>query len=995
MKNKTALLVTFIAFSLLYSCSQKQEFKEGNVYHGFKLVEKRFIKEVNANCLYFIHEKSGARLVKIATDDENKLFDISFKTIPENDWGTPHIMEHSVLNGSKNFPVKSPFDVLMKGSLNTFLNAMTGADFTTYPVASMNVKDYFNLMHVYMDAVFNPSIYTDPKIMKQEGWHYELDSINGDITYKGVVYNEMKGAYSDPETVLNYESHKVLFPDNTYGVESGGYPQKIPQLTYDYFINFHKKFYHPSNSFVLLYGDADLNKELEFLDTSYFSHYEKSNQKVEIPLQKPFITKKSIEKHYSVPAGSETKDQTFLCYDFVAGMNTDSKLVMALDILTDALVNNQSGPLRLALQKAGIGKDVYAYLDDSKQNIVEIVVKNANVSDKEKFDKVVFNTLDEVVKKGLDKKILEGIINRMEFRLREGNTPQKGLMYLFSMKNSVLFGDDPFKGLEFEKPLAEIKQGVNNGLFESIIKEYLINNPHALLTVLQPEPGLENKVAQKTKDELAKYKASLSEEKLSDLVKETKELKDYQNQEDSPEAIATIPMLSLSDISKNVQWYQATEKSIDSIPVLHYNDFTNNIVYSYMFFDMHSLPQELIPYGNLLSELIGQLNTKNYTYGDLDNELNIETGGFHTYLNSYLENNSDDSLINKFVVYGKSTIDKADKLFELTSEIINNTKYDDIDRLKEVIIRHQSQVESNVKSYGLGYATSRLTSYYSNKGMFNELTSGLTYYDFLTDLTDHFDAKKEEIIKNLQKTAKLLFNKNNLIAGITCSDDNYVAYKNQFTNFVSSLPNENERLNEWDFNKEVKDEGLMSSSMVQYVIKGYDYKKLGYKWDGKMKVLNQILSSDYLQNKIRVLGGAYGGWASISPSGNIYFASYRDPNLSETIENYDATPEYLKSFNADSTDMTRYIIGTISSIDRPTTASQRGSKAFNNFFTKETKSELEAERNAILSTTPEDIKSYSDMVKDILAQNIICVYGNDQKIKSNKKLFKTIMQVAK
>jgi hypothetical protein len=744
---------------------------------------------------------------------------------------------------------------------------------------------------------------------------------------------------------------------------------------------------------VLLYGDADLDEELEFLDREYFSNYEKSDNNIEIPLQEPFAERKQAEESYSIAEGADTRDKTFLSYSFVTGLNTDRELVMALDILSDALVNHESAPLRLALQEAGIGKDVAARVSTDKQNVLQITVQNANPEDKERFEEVVFQTLNKVVEEGLDRETVEGIVNRMEFRLREGDSPQKGLMYLFSLKNSMFFGDDPYSGLEFEEPLAAIKEGIENKMLENIVQEQLIDNPHALLMVLKPEPGLENKVAEKTRQKLAEYKASLSQEELEQLVKETRELKEYQQKEDSPEAIATIPMLSLSDISREVQWYEASEKSINDVPVLHYEDFTNNIVYTSLFFDVRALPKELIPYGNLLAEVLGKMNTENYSYGELNNALNIHTGGFYTYVTTYLEDHSDQKLIPKFRITAKATLDKTEKLFELMDEILNYSKLNDKERLKEVLLRHQSQIESQVKNYGIGYAITRLNSYFSNEGMFNELTGGLTYYDFITDISENFDSKSDELIEKLEKTAGLLLNKQNLVAGITCSDENYFTFEQAFGNFISRLPDTATELSKWDFDFEPKNEGLTSSSMVQYVIKGYDYKKLGYEWDGKMQVLNQILSRDYLQNKIRVMGGAYGGWANISPNGNAFFASYRDPNLAETLENYDATEEFLTSFDADTTEMTRYIIGTISNIDGPTTPSMRGYMAMNNYFTNTTRAEMEAERNAILNTTAEDIRGFAKMISDVMAQNIICVYGNDQKIKENDDLFKEIRAV--
>ena len=992
MKN-IHLIIFAALLIILGACTSNEKYKVNNMYHGFKLKEKRFVKEVNAECYYFEHEKSGARLFKIAADDPNKLFNIAFKTTPHNDYGTPHIMEHSVLNGSKHFPVKSPFDVLMKGSLNTFLNAMTGADFTTYPVASMNDKDYFNLMHVYLDAVFYPMAMTDKRIFMQEGWHYELDNVKDNITYKGVVYNEMKGAYSSPERELNYRVYKKLFPDNTYGVASGGYPTAIPKLTYKEFVEFHDKYYHPSNSYIMLYGNGDLDKELEFIDKEYLSNFDRSDENITIPLQKPFEAMEEQECSYPVPEGSDTKGQTFLNISFVAGQSTNRTLCMAMDVLSDALVNHESGPIRLALQKAGIGQEVSASFNEAKQNVFEINVRNADPEDKDKFKEIVFNTLKKVSKEGIDKKILEGIINRMEFNLKEGDTPQKGLMYLFMNYQGWMFAQDPFLGLQFNGPLEKVKGSLKNSMMEDIIKKYLLSNPHTLITVLKPEQGLQTKINEKTDKELADYKASLNKKQLEELVKTTEELKEYQKEEDSPEALATIPMLKLRDISPEIEWYKVKESKDDNVQELFHNEFTNNIVYSRLYFDLRIVPQELIPYANLLTNLLSKLNTVNYTYGELDNELNINTGGFYSYLNTYPENYSDDKLIPMFGISAKATTEKTGKMMEITSEILNMSKFDDPERLKSLLTRHQARTEAMMKNNGMNVALTRLASYYTNAGMFDELTSGLTYYRFLTDITDNFDAKKDEIISNLKKTASLIFNSNNLIAGATCSDDNFRIYTKNLKKLTYELPAGSLKKVAWSFDLKKKNEGLMSTSKVQYVVQGYDFKKLGYKWNGKFKVLNQVLSTDYLQTQIRVLGGAYGGFCGFSPSGQSYFGSYRDPNLKETLDNYAKTPEFLHDFEADSTTMTRFIIGTIARMDSPLTASQKGGTAFARWFRKETPEQLKKERAEILSTTDADIRGMEKMVKDILDQDYICVYGNEDKIKENKELFKSILKV--
>ena len=993
MNFNHSILPLVSIFMLIFTSTIFAEFEKGKTYHGFKLLDKRFVREVNAECLYFEHTKSGAHLFKIAADDANKTFSIAFKTIPESDCGTPHIMEHSVLNGSKRFPVKSPFDVLAKGSLNTFLNAMTGNDITIYPVASMNDKDYFNLMQVYLDAVFAPLIYDDPRILNQEGWHHELTDKDSALVYKGVVYNEMKGAFSSPTRELDYQIYKNLFPENAYGYSSGGYPTAIPTLSYETFLDFHRRYYHPSNSYIFLYGDADLNKELAAINSEYLSDFKKSDAKIFLPPQKPFPAMKKVSAYYPVTEDASTENQTYLTFNFVIGQNIDRALVMALDVLSDVLVGQESAPIRLALQEAGIGREVNAYVDNLKQNVFQIVVQNANPADQEKFHDLVMKTLRETAEKGLDKQSVEGSLNRMEFRLREGDDAQKGLTYNMRMLPGWFFAANPFLSLEYEKPLSEVKTALDNDYLESIIRKEMLDNPHTLLLVLEPRPGFEKENNARIAEELQSYKASLSDETIESLVKQTQELIDYQKREDTPEAVATIPMLDLEDINPKAEWYPVQEKKISDMLVLHHKEFTNNVVYVRLYFDARVLPVEMLPYAALLAEVLGSMNTENYTYGDLDNALNIHTGGFSTSLNSYLKNRNDANLIPKFAVSSKAMNNKVEKLFELVTEIINHSHYADNDRLKAVLTRHQSRLDGQIKRNGYGYARTRLTSYFSNEGLFDERSGGVDYYWFITDLLENFDKKANEISNHLAKAAALLFTKDNLIAASTCANEDMPVFSKGFTNFAKTLPKEMVSYSDWTFELEKKNEGLLAASKVQYVLKGYDFKKLGYNWDGKMLVLNQILSRDWLTNQIRVIGGAYGGFSSFSPTGQVYFASYRDPNLKETLDNYDATPGFLHDFEADEKTMTRFIIGTVARIDRPLTPSQKGDMAFRYYFSETKPEELQRDRDAVLVTTPADIREMEKMVRDILAQQAICVYGNEDKIKSEKKLFKEIVKL--
>ncbi|MEI7980242.1 MAG: insulinase family protein, partial [Bacteroidota bacterium] len=759
-----------------------------NDYHGFRLIEKRFVKEVNADVLCFEHEKSGARLIKIACNDPNKTFGITFKTFPESDNGIPHIMEHSVLNGSKNFPVKSPFDVLSKGSLNTFLNAMTSKDMTMYPVASMNDKDFFNLMHIYLDAVFNPLLYTDPRIMKQEGWHYEIKGKDEPVQYTGVVYNEMKGAFSNPNRELWYQIFKSLFPDNAYGFESGGYPTAIPTLTHEAFVSFHKKYYHPENSYIYLYGNGDLNKELAFIDSAYLTNYTKQGQVATMEDQKPFAAMKEVTAQYPMTEGADTKNQTYLSYNFVAGHNTDQALTMALDILCEVLVNQESAPVRLALQQAGIGQDVSASNSGFKQNVITITAQNANPGDKQKFLSVVQEALKTAASKGLDKKEVEGVLNRMEFRLREGDDAQKGMTWLYQTLPGWFFANDPFLGLEYEKPLAEVKTSLTSDYLEKIIRTYFLNNPHSLLLSLEPKQGLDKERTTKTEAELKAFKSTLTATRVTELIKETNDLIEYQKREDTPQALATIPMLAIKDIDPKSSFYSVDQSTMAETQVLSHEEFTNGVVYVNLYFDLRVIPQELIPYASLLANLIGSLNTANYSFGDLNKALNINTGGFYTSLRSFQENLDDDKLIPKFMVTSKAMNTKLDKLFELSAEILDRTIYTDTARLKTVLSRHQSQLDANIKGNGYLVASRRLQSYLSKQGLFNELTGGVDYYFFVTSLMKSFDKDAGMISSNLKKVANLLFTKENLISSVTCAGKDKDEYAKRLALLTTQLP---------------------------------------------------------------------------------------------------------------------------------------------------------------------------------------------------------------
>lgn len=982
-----ALILLIVPLMMLSSCS-----KEIN-YPGYRLIEKRFVKEINADCYLFEHEKSGARILKIAADDPNKTFSIGFSTIPVSDGGTPHIMEHSVLNGSKKFPVKSPFDVLSKGSLNTYLNALTADDFTLYPVASLNEKDYFNLMNVYLDAVFYPRIYDDPRIFMQEGWHLELTDKDAPLEYKGVVYNEMKGAFSNPERELWYQIQKNLFPENAYRFSSGGYPSAIPSLTYEDFIDFHKKNYHPSNSYIMLYGDADLAKELEFIDSEYLKNFDRAEPpSVAVP-NPAFKEPKQVSGWYPVIEGAPVEKQTYLALNWVIGSGADPVTAMLLDVLGDVLVNHESAPVRKALQEAGIGSDIYATNQGMLQNVFSIVVQNADAAEKEKFREIILSTLEKVCEEKIDRETLKGSINRLEFRLREGNNSQKGLLYNFRCIYSWLYTNNPFAPLEYEKQLAVLKETINNTMLEDLIRKEMVGNQYSLLMDFQPKPGLDNELAEKTRKELAELKKGMSKADIDTLVSRTKALVAFQKTEDSPDAIATIPMLKISDINKNAEWFEASKKEVNGVPTLHFSSFTNGIVYLNFWFDLRVLPEEKLPYAALLTQLLGKVDAGGMSYEQLDKSININTGGFNVSLASYIPGR-DDAKISPYVkMQMKTTPEKLDTALDLMKKILAGSDFENTNRLLELLKRHQAQVESNVTQNGYGVAASRLESYYSCRGMFAEKTRGMDYYWFVTDLLREFNTDPAQVIRNLSEVYNALFAKSNLIAGATCTEKDFKDYSEKFSVLSAVLSDKPASRLEWKLVPKPMNEGILTASKVQYVLQGFNYGELGLKWDGKWNMLSQVISTDWLQTQVRVIGGAYGGFSSINKNGTMYFASYRDPNLTETLDNFKRTVDYLSKFEADSSMMTRYIIGTIANFDYPMTPAEKGEQAFRWYFEGATKAGIQAERDAILSTTAGDIKGMSSMVEKVLDQKTYCVYGNDAKLNANKALFKDLVKL--
>lgn len=960
----------------------------------YELVEKRELKEIGSIGYVMRHKKTGARVFVLENDDDNKVFNIAFRTPPSDSTGVPHILEHSVLCGSNKYPVKDPFVELVKGSLNTFLNAMTYPDKTMYPVASCNDKDFQNLMSVYLDAVFCPNIYKNEKIFLQEGWHYELESKEGNLIYNGVVYNEMKGAFSSPDSVLERYTQRVLFPHTSYANESGGDPICIPDLTYEAFLDFHRKYYHPSNSYIYLYGNMNMEEKLNFIDQEYLSHYDAIVVNSEIQEETAFDQMADEEVMYGITDEESKEEATYYSWNKVTGSTLDPKQYLAFQVLEYALLNAPGAPLRQALVQSGIGKDVYGgYECELRQTYFSVVAKDAKAGKKAEFVQCIEDTLKEVVEQGLNKKSLLAGINILEFKLREadyGRFP-KGLMYGIQCFDSWLYDEtDPMMHLAYDHTFASLREEVNTDYYEALIEKYLIKGTHGAILTLIPERGYTAKIDAQVAKRLETYKQSLTEAQLEELVQKTKELKQYQDEPSSSEELKCIPMLQVSDIERKIQPLHNEMCQIGDTKVLFHDIFSNGIGYLDLLFSADEVDTEDLPYLALLKSVLGYIDTEHYTYQELADEINIHTGGIMPGITCFTHQESLQEPFLRFGIRTKAMYGELGKAFELIHEIIQYSKLDDEKRLKEIVSEQRSRGQSYLMSYSHSIALMRAGSYYCETGYLGEVTAGISYYQFLEDLDERFEEKKTIVVEKLKKLSSLVFNKKGLFVSYTSDKEGYKVLEKELVPYLETLPEREICPVKRNYHLEKKNEGFQTSSQVQYVARCGEFKKKGYQFHGSMRILQVILNYDYLWTNLRVKGGAYGCMSALTRDGQGYFVSYRDPNLVETNQIYDKIPEYLRNIQIDERDMTKYIIGTISDMDTPMNPSAKGLRGLNAYMTGVTEEMLQKERDEVIDSTQEDIRNLAGPVQAVLDENAFCVIGNQEKIAANQDLFKEV-----
>lgn len=958
---------------------------------AYTLLEKKEIKELNSISYLLKHNKTGARVALLSNDDDNKVFYIGFRTPPKDSTGVAHIVEHTVLCGSDKFPVKDPFIELAKGSLNTFLNAMTYPDKTVYPVASCNDKDFQNLMDVYLDAVLHPNIYREEKIFRQEGWHYEMESAEDDLTINGVVYSEMKGAYSSPDDVLWREIMNSLYPHTAYSVESGGDPDVIPELTYEEFLAFHKRYYHPSNSYIYLYGDMDMAEKLQYIDEEYLSKYEALAVDSTLETEPPFTETMMIEKEYPIMESESEQDNTYLSYNISLGEQPDRKFCYGFSTLVDVLCMMPGAPVKQALLDAGIGTDLNcAYDTGVKQPYFSMIAKNANAEQRDEFIRVVEETLARLAGEGLDKKAIKANLNNSEFKYREadfGSYP-KGLMYGLQMLETWLYDDtQPFVNVELLDTYKELKEAVDTSYYEDLVREYLVDNPHKSVVVVKPVKGLTGRKEKKLAEDLAKRKAAMSGDEIERIVRETRELKEYQEEPSRREDLEKIPLLSREDIKREAAPYYNEEKKVENTVLLYHDVFTNGIGYLRFMFDLRQVPEELFPYVGILKTILGLVSTENYSYSELYSEINLQTGGIAPAVNTYTDAENLSKYTATLDLKIKVLYENLPQAFALAEEILTRSDYTDGKRLYELVAEARSCKQADMMSAGHTLAAGRALSYLSKPAMILEHINGIPFYQLLEDLEKNFEERRTELTENLQRVIRYIFRPENLLVDYTAQQEGLSGIEPLISHLKSRLYSDPVETEGYDPAPVRKNEGFMTSAQIQYVCRAGNYEKKGLAYNGALKVLRVLLGYDYLWTQVRVKGGAYGCMCSFGRSGESYFVSYRDPNLKNTIEVYEKAADYIAHFEADERTMAQYIIGAVSEMDMPMTPAMKGTYSLTGYMTHYPYEKVQQNREELLAANADTIRGLSEYIRAFMNADCLCVVGNEENIKENGELF--------
>jgi Zn-dependent M16 (insulinase) family peptidase len=955
---------------------------------AFTLVREETIPELNSVAKLYVHRRTGARLLSIINDDENKVFSINFRTTPKDSTGVPHILEHSVLNGSEKYPVKEPFVELVKGSLATFVNAFTFPDKTCYPVASQNVQDFYNLIDVYMDAVLHPLI--SEQTLMQEGWHYEINDPNEPLTYKGVVFNEMKGAYSSPDGVLETRVLQSLFPRHLYGVDSGGDPRHIPDLTYEQFRNFWETYYHPSNAFIYFYGNDDPEKRLTLME-GYLKPYKKKKVRSTVPLARPFKRPRRVEYPYDAGEDQDLEKKHYLVVNWKLPDTSDAVLNFSLRILGHILIGTPASPLRKALLDSGLGEDLAGIGMETEMRhlIFSTGLKGTRKRHAKRIEKLIFDTLEGLVQNGIDPDTVAAAMNTVEFRLRENNAGAYpvGIALMRRVLTTWIHDEDPFKLLAFEGPLLQIKQRLadNPRYFEGLIQTHLLDNMHRTILRLTPDPDLGRRLDEEEKERLAKIQESLTPQQIADLVETTKQLKARQETPDSPEALATLPVLKLEDLDKENKTIPLEVLEQQDTKVLYHDIFTNGIVYLDLGFDLHALPADLLPLTEIFGRALLETGTDKEDFVKLSQRIGKSTGGItHTAITATAFGSRE--AVARLFLRGKATVAQAGELLNILRDVLLTARLDERERIKQIVLEEKAGLESSLVPSGHIYVNQRLRAQFNEAGWAKDQMSGIGYLFALRELASDIDRRWKSVQKKLEAIREALINRGALVVNVTVDEANWKAFQPQLDEFLAALPANSVKIAPFGVQPQQKREGLAIPAQVNYVGKAANLYDLGYEYDGSADVIIGYLRMAYLWEKIRVQGGAYGAFSVFDDASGVFtFLSYRDPNVAATIDSYDKAATFLKSLDSSrlsENELTKAIIGAIGDLDAYQLPDARGFTSMLRYLTNRTDELRQEIREEVLSTNGEDFIAFGEVLEKVAQSNAITVLGSQSALES-------------
>lgn len=949
------------------------------ITNGFKLVREVPIGSDNSTLArLFRHTQSGARLLSIQTNDENKSFGVAFSTPPSDHTGLPHILEHSVLAGSAKYPLKEPFVELLKTSHSTFLNAMTYPDMTIYPVASTNTKDLYNLIAVYLDAVFHPLLAENT--FKQEGWHYELEDTNMPLSYKGVVYNEMKGYFSSPEVVLSDEIRSHLYPDTPYAFNSGGNPAHIPSLSYEQFVTFHQTYYNPTNALFFFYGDDEESERLRYLG-AFLDEFSQQPPVTTIPPQARWQEPQSITLKTDMGDENEDGNKSLVSMSWLLTDVTSHDTQFELSILSRILLGMNASPLRIALLDSELGEDV---IDDgldmyAKETSFTVGLKGTLAEQTAAIESLIMNTLHDLAQEGIDPATIKAAMNATEFELRERNSGRfpRGLVLFTEILPIWIHGGDVFSAMDTDSTFQRLKDKLAHHprLFEDHIKMFFLQNTHRLTLTLIPDPQVKVERELAERNALEAKKTQLSDTELKKIIEETKQLKQLQETPDSPEALATLPTLTLMDMNRHTKATQREHEVVAEVPVIYHPLDTNGVLYIDLALELHALPQKYLPYLALFAQALGEIGTKDQNYIQFSQRLESEIGGLAVMPFASKHFTTGENLAY-LVIQSKALPHQIADLFAIWHDILHHVSFADKDRLKQMVLENKASFEMNLGMMGHMLANTRLRAHMGEAGSLNEQMNGVSSLLFLRDLAARFENDWEEIRAIFEQMHKILVNRHNSVLNVTANTTVWQEARSQLKTLLETIPNQARALHAWQFESFPKHEGLSVPTQVNFVGKGANLYELGYQLSGAHLVILKRMNLDYLWTKIRVQGGAYGGaFVFDALSGGGTFLSWQDPNITETLKSYDATATWLRNLELSESELEKAIIGTIGDLDAYRLPDAKGFADFTRVLCGITDELRQQWRDEVFRTTLKDFTAMSEVFSKVAKYGFVVVTG--------------------